>query len=148
MDCPAASFADPFARIDPCSAAEVAVAALETVFTYRPSEQADQRSSFRAATPLMTTDFAARWDTTGPVLAPITSMRWQQWRRLGIVLTATARLGDDDHPADTDTLFARVATVALHPGGGTPSTSLVVYIRAIRPNSPAGWRISALEVRT
>ncbi|MRH92201.1 hypothetical protein GFY24_33015 [Nocardia sp. SYP-A9097] len=147
MDCPAAVFAEPFTGIDPCSAAQVVVATLETVFTCRPGEQADQRSSFRAASPLMTTDFAARWDITSSVLAPITSTQWQRWRRLGIGLTATARLGDDDHPADTDTLFARVATVALHPGDGTPSTSLVVYIRAIHPNSLAGWRISALEVR-
>lgn len=123
------------------------VAALQTVFSYRPSEQADQSSSFRVAAPLMTPDFAARWDTAGSVLAPITSMQWQQWSTRGVVLTATARLGEDDHPPDTDTTFARVAAVALRPADGTPSLSLAVYARAIRPSAGAGWRISALEVR-
>lgn len=145
--CLAAPFAEPFSTIDPCSAPHVAIAVLQTVFTYHPGEQADQRASFRAAMPLMDDGFAAHWDTTGAVLAPITSMQWQRWSRLGIDVTATARLGDDDHPPDSDTTFARVAAVDLHPPDG-PQLCLAVYIRATRPSSAVGWRISALEART
>ncbi|MFB8004885.1 hypothetical protein [Nocardia sp. NPDC056000] len=141
-------FEKPFRDVDPCSASAVAVAAIERVFTYHPSDEADQRSAFRAAIPLMTAELVARGENTAPVLAPITSAHWQRWRESGVVVTATARLADDDHPADTDRDVARVASVALHPSDGAEPLLLTVYVRATRPSSSARWRMSALEVRT
>lgn len=148
LPCIATAFDPPFDHVDPCSAEKVAVAAVETVFTYRPNEQADQSSSFKAASPLMDAGLAARSETSGTVLTPITGSQWQQWRSLGIAVVASARLGEDDHPIDTPTTFTRVAAVTLHPGDETEAILLAVFVRASRPDSSAGWRISALEVRT
>ncbi|MFB7718224.1 hypothetical protein [Nocardia sp. NPDC056100] len=147
-NCPTAHFEEPFQRVDPCSAPAVALAVIERVFTYRPSDETDQRSAFRAAIPLMAAELVARGENAAPVLAPITSAQWQRWRESGVVVTATARLAADDHPTDTDRDLARVAGVALHTADGTESVQLTVYLRATRPSSSARWLISALEVRT
>ncbi|MET8425467.1 hypothetical protein [Nocardia sp. NPDC004860] len=148
LPCTATPFDPPFDHVDPCSAEQVAVAAVETVFTYRPSEQADQSSSVKAAAPLLDVGLAARSETSGTVLTPITGSQWQRWRSQGISVVASARLGEDDHPIDTHTTFTRVAAVTLHPGDETETILLAAFVRASRPDSSAGWRISALEVRT
>ncbi|MFE3228584.1 hypothetical protein [Nocardia sp. NPDC059228] len=148
LPCTATFFDPPFDHVDPCSAEQVAVAAVETVFTYRPSEQADQGSSVKAAAPLLDVGLAARSVTSGTVLTPITGSQWQRWRSLGIAVVASVRLGEDDHLIDTHTTFARVAGVTLHPGDETETILLAAFVRASRPDSSAGWRISALEVRT
>ncbi|MFE3757934.1 hypothetical protein ACFXO9_26805 [Nocardia tengchongensis] len=141
-------FVRPFEGIDACSPSAVAVAAIQTTFTYRPAQQADQGSSFRAAAPLMDAALAARWDAGATVLAPVTASQWQSWREGGVTIVASARLGADDHPPDTGVSFERVAAVTLQPDHAGPEIDLTAFVRAGRPDSSAGWRVSALEVRT
>ncbi|MEV6096194.1 hypothetical protein [Nocardia sp. NPDC051981] len=148
IDCRAMQFVSPFENIDGCSPSQVALAAVQTVFAYRPDQQADQGASFQSATPLMVPVLAARTDTTAHILAPITGPQWQRWRDLGVSVVATAHLGADDHPPDTDVTFARVAAVTLQPDNRDPSILLTVFVRATRPDSSVAWRVSALEVRT
>ncbi|MFE2997398.1 hypothetical protein ACFXG4_20580 [Nocardia sp. NPDC059246] len=146
--CGATQFAKPFDQVDACSPAQVTLAAIQTTFSYRPAQQADQGSSFRAAAPLMDDALAARWGTGATVLAPITASQWQSWRDIDITITATARLGTDDHPPDTSVSFARVVAVTLLPDHAVGAIALTVFVRAVRLDSSAGWRVSALEVRT
>ncbi|MFE3795770.1 hypothetical protein KHQ06_24490 [Nocardia tengchongensis] len=147
-NCRAAQFVPPFEHLDGCSPSQVVLAAMQTAFTYRPGQQADQGAAFQSATPLMDSALAARMDTTAHILAPITGQQWQRWRDLDVSVVATARLGADDHPPDTDVTFARVAAVILQPDNRDPSVLLTVFVRAARPDSSVGWRVSALEVRT
>ncbi|MFE2999740.1 hypothetical protein ACFXG4_32665 [Nocardia sp. NPDC059246] len=147
-NCRDAEFAPPFEHLDGCSPSQVVLAAVQTTFTYRPDQQADQGASFQLATPLMDSALAAHMDTTAHILAPITSAQWQRWRDSNVSVVATARLGADDHPPDTGVTFARVAAVTLAPDNRDPSILLTVFVRATRADSLVGWRVSALEVRT
>lgn len=147
-ECSAAHFVPPFDHVDGCSPSQVALAAVQTVFTYRPDQQADQGASFQLATPLMVAALAARTDTTAHILAPITGSLWQRWRDQHVSVTVTARLGVDDHPPDTELSFARVVAVTLAPDNRDPSILLTVFVRATRSDSSVAWRVSALEVRT
>ncbi|MGV9678784.1 hypothetical protein ACWDSJ_26170 [Nocardia sp. NPDC003482] len=146
--CVAQGFTEPFTAVDPCSAEAVMTAATAAVFSYRPAVQVDQRAAFRVAAQLMDPALAAHGEASAVALAPISGTQWQRWAADGVAVTATATISTDDHPADTATARARVLAVTATPSGGAAPLRFTTYVRAARPNSRAGWRISALEVRS
>lgn len=144
-DCTAPRFAPPHEHVDPCVGEDVLEAAVATIFRYEPSTQADARTAFGAATPLLSADFVERGESAALVFAPITATTWQQWRAGAVSVATTVRVSRDDHPRDTATTLARVLAVELYP---SDSTAMVfsVYAHASRTSSSGGWRLSAMEV--
>ncbi|MFI6041947.1 hypothetical protein ACIA8C_09950 [Nocardia sp. NPDC051321] len=132
---------------DLCSAEAVLLAAVETIFEYRPSEQPDQRAAFRAARDLIEPVFAEQGEPSALVWAPINAQQWQQWRRDGIEITTLVRLTRDDHPPDTPTMAARVLAVDIRPADQAP-IALTVYARAARTTTASAWQLGGLEVIT
>jgi hypothetical protein len=143
--CQADRFATPFTSVDPCSPEQVLTAAVAAVFDYRPSEQADQRATLRAARPLLDPGFAERAEPAALVWAPVTAEQWQQWRATATTITTTARVTGDDHPADTATTAQRVLVVELQPTG-QPPIRWAVYAHATRTTAGSAWLVSGLEV--
>ncbi|MFR9769365.1 hypothetical protein [Nocardia sp. SC052] len=143
--CQADRFATPFTRVDPCSPEQVLTAAVAAVFGYRPSEQADQRATLRAARPLLDSGFAERAEPAALVWSPVNAEQWQQWRATATTITTTARVTGDDHPADTATTAHRVLAIELQPTG-QPPIRWTVYARTTRTTDRSGWLLSGLEV--
>ncbi|MER7450387.1 hypothetical protein ABTW96_08870 [Nocardia beijingensis] len=131
--------------MNPCSIEQVLAAAVEAVFGYHPSEQADQRAAWRAARALLDPGFAERAEPAVLVWAPVTATQWQQWRTDATTLTTTARVTSDDHPADTATSAHRVLAVQLQPTG-QPPIRWAVYAHATRTTAGSAWLLSGLEV--
>ncbi|WP_406279381.1 hypothetical protein OH799_11885 [Nocardia sp. NBC_00881] len=143
--CRASSFALPFGEVAPCSVEAVMTAAVTTVFSYRPSEHADQRVAFRAARSLMDPRFADRAESAALVWAPVSADQWQQWRSDAVSIAASARVTSDDHPTDTATTASRVVAVGLEPGN-QPPIMWTVYARATRTTAASAWLLSGMEV--
>ncbi|WP_327119000.1 hypothetical protein OHB12_12135 [Nocardia sp. NBC_01730] len=140
-DCQAPSFAPPFTKVDPCSAAAVLTAAVTTMFSYRPIEHADQRAAFRAASLLMASRFADRAEPAALVWAPVCAEQWQQWRSDATTITTSARVTSDDHP----TTASRVMAVEIEPSN-QPPIRWAVYAHATRTTAASAWLLSGMEV--
>ncbi|MFE9575303.1 hypothetical protein ACFYO1_02870 [Nocardia sp. NPDC006044] len=136
---------EPAGEVDLCSAEAVLLAAVETIFGYRPSDQPDQRAAFRAARDLIAPGFAEQAEPSALVWAPISAQQWQHWRRDRIEIATLVRLTRDDHPPDTPTTTARVLSVELRPGD-QPPIGFTVYARAARTTTTAAWQLTGLEV--
>lgn len=132
-------------RTDVCSAESVLLAAVETIFGYRPSDQPDQRAAFRAAGDLIAPSFAEQAEPSALVWAPISAQQWQHWHRDGIDIATLVRLTRDDHPPDTSTSTGRVLSVELRPAD-QPPIGFTVYARAGRTTTSAAWQLTGLEV--
>ncbi|MEU7765049.1 hypothetical protein AB0B25_07995 [Nocardia sp. NPDC049190] len=143
--CRATSFVPSFGEVDSCSVEAVLTVAVSAVFSYRPSDSADQRGSFRAARPLMDSRFAEHAEYAALVWAPVSATQWQQWRTNVTTITAAARVTSDDHPADTATAASRVLAIELEPSD-QPPISWAVYTRATRANAASAWLLSGMEV--
>ncbi|WP_433664652.1 hypothetical protein ACQPW1_22430 [Nocardia sp. CA-128927] len=147
VTCSAARFAPPHHNVDPCSGEEVLQAAVAAIFGYEPTVHADPRAAFRTAMPLMTPEFADRAEAAAPVFSPITAATWQQWRTDAVTVTTSARLTDDDHPADTASAISRVLAVDLRPSDdSTTAVDFAVYTHASRTSSAGAWLVSGMEV--
>ncbi|MFI6217020.1 hypothetical protein ACIBCD_33900 [Nocardia brasiliensis] len=133
------------AGVDRCSAESVLHAAITTIFSYRPHEEADQQVAFRSARELTTPSFAHQAQPAALVWAPVTTQQWQHWRDEGIAITTAVRLTCDDHPPDTATSANRVLSVRLQPGD-EPFVVFAVYARATRASTTASWLLAGLEV--
>jgi hypothetical protein len=146
--CARTRFDPPFTSVDPCSADSVTATALETMLTYRPAEELDQRRAFEAATPLLDPEFARSGAPAAIALAPVTPDIWDRWRDQHVTVTATARATADDHPADTASRAARVVTVSMQPSDSTPALKLVVFAVAHRAQTSNGgrWLLSNVQV--
>ncbi|WP_063043323.1 hypothetical protein [Nocardia pseudovaccinii] len=143
-NCRAVRFAPPFAAVDPCSADAVLTEVVRAVFSYRPSEHADQRVAFRAARTLMDPGFASRAEPAALVWAPVSPTQWQQWRTAATTITASVHMSSDDRPTDTATTASRVLGVDLQPGD-QPPIRWAVYANATR-TAAAAWALSGIQV--
>lgn len=143
--CTAPRFAPPHEHVDPCEGEGVLEAAVAAIFRYEPGTQADARTAFGTATPLLSAEFAERAESAALVFAPITATTWQQWRASAVTVATTVRVSRDDHPRDTATTVARVLAVELRPSDGS-AMDFAVYAHASRASSSGAWLLSEMEV--
>lgn len=142
-------FAEPFTDIDPADPIAVMQAGLETLFTYRPSEDATQLAAARRAEPLLG---PAGIDAGFASLAPVTGAQWRQWAQARATVKATVAIpGGNDNP-DTPTAVSRIATVTHQVTdsdgrpAGRPPTPFAAYT-TVTKDATGAWHITRLSVQ-
>lgn len=130
-----------------CSADQVIVSALEAVFTYRGTDISPADSAAARAGDLLSPQYRTAVDGTWSLLAPITGAQWAQWKANRATVTATADVLSDEHPPDTATSAARVATVTqtVTPGG-QKLAPMTVWVVA-KPGGSAGWQLTTITTQ-
>lgn len=130
-----------------CTADQAIVAGLQAVFSYRASDSDPAGAAAARAGDLLSPQYRASVDGTWALLAPITGAQWAQWKAQRATVSATARVLSDEHPPDTATSAARVATVCqtVTPGG-QQLTPLTVWVVA-KPGGSAGWQLSTITTQ-
>lgn len=145
---PPPSLPERFAGTDQTDPESVIVAAAETLFSYDPIADTNQAAAAERAKPLLDEQFYDENTLSFSVLAPISGNRWQQWRDEQAVVTATARITDDDHPADAPARISRVVAVdvvATAPTGReVDRMNWAAYMSATKLGV---WRVNAVAVR-
>lgn len=135
----------PSARI--CTADQAIVAGLQAVFSYRGADTDPAASAAARAGDLLSPTYRASVDGTWALLAPVTGAQWAQWKAERATVTARADVLSDEHPPDTATSAARVATVTqtVRPGGQTLAP-ITVWVVA-KPGGAAGWQLDTITTQ-
>lgn len=130
-----------------CSADQVIVSALETVFSYRGRDTNPADSAAARAGDLISPQYRTSVDGTWFLLAPITGAQWSQWKADGAQVTATAEVRSDEHPPDSASNASRVATITqtVNPGGAKLAP-MTVWVIASAGGS-AGWQLSSITTQ-
>ncbi|MCZ4645125.1 hypothetical protein [Rhodococcus erythropolis] len=137
-----------FDGVDQNDPESVMVAAAQALLSYRPAEEVNQLAAAQRAAPLFDERYYS--DNAGSfiALAPITGKQWQSWAEDNAIVTATANVTSDEHPADQPAKVSRVLAVTQTAvtAQGTPlsSTTFAVYMSATKLGV---WRVSAVSVR-
>lgn len=133
-------------RADPDA---VLCAAAAAVYSWRPSHDPDPGAGFlrAAAAALLNPSYVHQVGPTASGLAQVTATTWQRWHDTDATITATTRIGNDDHPPDTPTRHQRVVIVTQHVLAPTPEpdSTLTVYMTATRAGPQAEWQVALLS---
>ncbi|TSD39711.1 hypothetical protein LRL17_30400 (plasmid) [Rhodococcus qingshengii] len=137
-----------FAGVDQNDPESVMVGAAQALFSYAPAEEANQLAAAQRAAPLFDERYYSENSGSFIALAPITGKQWQSWADEGAIVTASASVTSDEHPADQPAKVSRVLAVtqtATTPEGKPlSSTTFAAYMSATKLGV---WRVSAVAVR-
>ncbi|ATL72479.1 hypothetical protein [Nocardia terpenica] len=121
------------------------------VYSWRPGEDSSPAASFDRARPLLDPVYIRQVGASAAGLANVTGGTWARWRADKAVVSATARVTGDDHPADTPTSRQRVVAIAQHvtdpAAPSEPDRMLVAYMIVTRQTGTDRWRVSMVAPR-
>jgi len=129
------------------SAEDTMVLVTETVLSVRPLSE-DPGDSWRRADPVLSQ--TGTFPHRGPTLeVPRGRGQWFDWQGRGIEqVVAHAKVTDEEHPPDTETVAARVLAVDLEEVGqdGTRyvGDSMTYYVMVTRSDPDDPWRVDSL----
>jgi len=133
---------------DPARTAEdTMVLVAETVFSVRPLSE-EPGDAWRRADPVLSE--TGTFPHRGPMVdVPRGRGQWFDWQGRGIErVVAHVKVTDEEHPADTDTVAARVLAVDLEEIGqdGThyAGDSMTYYAMVTRSDPDDPWRVDSL----
>lgn len=127
-------------REDPLVVIETA---LETMFTWKPAEDASGDDALERAAPYLGSELASQ--TSGTTPGP--GSQWEQWRLDEATVRADAVFLADEHPPDDDQTVHRV--VSIRQSATTPNDLLIdenehtAWVIATRGTD--GWRLDSLQ---
>ncbi|WP_137725843.1 hypothetical protein [Prescottella subtropica] len=124
---------------------QVAVAAVETMYTYLPALDAGPNAAMLRAAPLLTEKMAAGARDYRPPTGP--GREWQRWADTGTFISADAMISPQQRPPDTDRAL-RYMTVEQTTTTARTSQKLKPFTLVVAlENTSGGWRLASILQR-
>jgi hypothetical protein len=122
---------------------QVIQAAMQTMFSWQPGQDASAVDAFVRARPFLSAPLAAqRLDlSTGG------GTQWHDWANERATIDAKADVVSDEHPPDTSDEVHRVVAVTQNittaPMAPQDAVKFTVWVTAV--NTPSGWRVDSIQ---
>ncbi|WP_420879198.1 hypothetical protein [Rhodococcus sp. (in: high G+C Gram-positive bacteria)] len=124
---------------------QVAVAAVETMYTYLPALDTSANAAMLRAAPLFTEKMAAGVRDYQPPTGP--GREWQRWADTGTFVSADASISPQQRPPDTDRAL-RYMTVEQTTTTARTSQRLKPFTVVVAlENTSGGWRLASILLR-
>lgn len=124
---------------------QVAVTAVEAMYTYLPAVDANPNAAMLRAVPLLTDKMTAGARDYHPPTGP--GVEWQRWADTGTFVSAAATISPQQRPPDTDRALRYMTVEQTTTSAYTSQKLKPIHLVVGLENVSGGWRLASILQR-